>query len=199
LGRKVIPPDHVTLPYSLAQTLQDATAPVGGVNGETVRRDMAAARASLRTDPDGLRRIGDALSSLIDTLDRQSTDVSRALTVLDEYVTTVNASRSVLGKLVRRVGLLETVGLNKRAEIKETLKVLGELLARLAGFVPSYEHVLQPIVDKLGESIPALQQLGIRFDGILRSITDIGNRLQRMAGGPVAASSVCVPVPGRAC
>lgn len=210
LGDTTIPADRVQLPFSLVQTLQDSTAPLSRVDGDTLRENFAAMRDALAGSPDGLRRMESAMSDFVSILDRQKTEISRSLTVVDEYLTAIDNSRALLGTLVRQVGLLETAGLNKKAEIAEALRILGELLARIAAVEPAWRAQLQPLVDTLLEALPQLKDLGARLADSVEAITGLRERLQSAANNPAGpqldqsgvtlpAPQLCVPVPGRGC
>ncbi|MFC9995172.1 MlaD family protein [Nocardia sp. NPDC127526] len=210
LGSGVIPADRVRLPYSLVRTLQDAATPITEVDGETLRGNLAALQDSLGDSPDGLRRIGNAMETFVGILNRQNAEVSRALTVMDEYLTTVDQNKALLGTFVRQVDVLAKKGLAKRAEIKEALAVTSSLLARIAGIEPSWRTQLEPLVDKLLEALPALKDLGARLDQAVGGLTDLEARLQAavspaegvtvdQSAVTVPAPQFCVPVPGSGC
>ncbi|MGW4846809.1 MlaD family protein [Nocardia brasiliensis] len=210
LGGTVIPADRVRLPYSLVRTLQDAAAPVAQVDGDTLRQNLSALQDSLVDNPDALRRMGTALEGLVGILKRQNADISRSLTVLDEYLASVNENRSLLGTFVREIGLLETMGLDKQAEIKESLRIAAELLSRISALDPAWREQLQPMVDKLLEALPQLKSVAAGLADATGGIADLRGRLQaavRPADGIVLDQSdvtltdpsICVPVPGRGC
>ncbi|WP_225732383.1 MULTISPECIES: MlaD family protein [unclassified Nocardia] len=206
LGSTPIPADRVQLPYSLVRAMQDATAPIAEVDGETLRKTFDALQTALAGSPDALRRIGDATKSIVDILDKQNAEVSRALAVTDEYLTTVDVNRSKLGEFVRRLGKLESVALAKRDEVLTAVDVTAQLLARIAALEPSWHDVLQPLADKLAEAIPALQRLGAKLDAALRAIHDMSDRLRQLIApgtapppDPAGASPLCIPLPGQRC
>lgn len=209
LGRKTIPADRVRLPYSLVQTMQDAATPIDQVDGDTLRKNFATLQDSLDNSPDSLRHMTSAMEGFVGILDRQNSEISKALEVMDEYLTTIDRNRSLLGTFVRQIGLLETEGLDKQAEISEALRIAGELLSRIAAAEPAWREVLQPVVDKLLEALPELKDLGARMGQATTAIGDLRARLQATmtAQGPVldqsdvtlTAPSLCVPVPGRGC
>lgn len=209
LGRKTIPADRVRLPYSLVQTMQDAATPIDQVDGDTLRKNFATLQDSLDSSPDSLRHMTSAMEGFVGILDRQNSEISKALEVMDEYLTTIDQNRSLLGTFVRQIGLLETESLDKQAEISEALRIAGELLSRIAAVEPAWREVLQPVVDKLLEALPELKDLGARMSQATTAIGDLRARLQTAmtAQGPVldqsdvtlTAPSLCVPVPGRGC
>lgn len=210
LGNRSIPADHVRLPYSLSQVFQDAAAPIADVDGETLRKNFAAVQTSIATSPDGIRRTGNAIESLVDILDKQNDDVSRMLAFVDEYLTAVNASKSVLGGLITDINQMETIAIDKRAEIKESIIIIGEVLSRIAALEPTWQSTLKPMAHKLAEAIPELERLEGKLDGVVASVQDLLSRVQNLVapqGGVVldqsaatiAAPALCIPVPGKAC
>ncbi|MFI6866481.1 MlaD family protein [Nocardia sp. NPDC050406] len=210
LGDGVIPPERVRLPYSLIRTLQDAAAPTAEVDGDTLRRNFTALQQSLSGSPDALRRMGNAVESLVGLLNRQNSDISRALTVMDEYLTTIDRNKSLLGTFVRKIGELETRGLAKKAEIAEALVVTSELLSRIAAIEPAWTSVLEPLADKLVEAVPQLEDLGRRIDQALTGLADLRTRLVAavtpqdgltvdQSALTVTAPTVCIPLPGQGC
>lgn len=210
LGNRSIPADHVRLPYSLSQVFQDAAAPIADVDGETLRKNFAAVQTSIATSPDGIRRTGNAIESLVDILDKQNDDVSRMLAFVDEYLSAVNTSKSVLGGLITDITQMETIAIDKRAEIKESITIIGEVLSRIAALEPTWQSTLKPMAYKLAESIPELERLEGKLDGVVASVQDLLSRVQNLVapqGGVVldqsaatiAAPTLCIPVPGKGC
>ncbi|WP_433526285.1 MlaD family protein [Nocardia pseudovaccinii] len=207
LGRSAIPSDRVELPYSLVRTLRDAAKPVAEVDATTLRENLAALRTSLDRSPDGLRRMGNAMQTFVTILNRQNAEVSRSLTVTDEFLTVINDNRSLVGQFVRKIGLLEVQGLNKKAEITQALVIAAELLSRIAALEPSWREQLQPMVDKLMEALPALRDLVGKLDGSLNMLRGVEAKLRTAVhsqDGIVIDQSAdtittCIPVPGRGC
>ncbi|MCP2314766.1 phospholipid/cholesterol/gamma-HCH transport system substrate-binding protein [Nocardia amikacinitolerans] len=207
LGSRPIPPDRVRLPYSLVRILQDAAAPVSEVDGETLRQNLAALQQSLDTSPDALRQLGAATQSFVDILRRQNLEVSRALTVMDEYLRTIDGNKSLIGTFVRELGTLMTVGLGKRAEIASALTIAASLLSRIAAVEPSWREVLAPLAGKLRELLPQLEQLAAQLDVAIPQWQQLRERLVAMTAtedGVVIDQSaltapVCIPLPGWEC
>lgn len=209
LGNKPIPRDHVHLPYSLAQAFQDAATPIRQVDGDTVRQNFAALQTSLEKSPDGLRRAGHAIDSLVDILDKQNQDVSRTLAVADEYLTAINGSKSLLGQLITKISMLETIVIDKQAEIRESLRITDEALSRLAVLGPIWDSTLEPMARKLAEAVPELQRLGGKLGDAVANVHNLLERLQHLAGpqglvvdqssATVPVPALCIPVPGKEC
>ncbi|WP_327095817.1 MlaD family protein [Nocardia vinacea] len=211
LGDKPIPADRVLLPYSLIQTFQDATAPIGKVDGDTLRRNLAALDKSVEGAPDTLRTTLDTVGSYIDAIDRQRTQVSNAIAVADEYVTMYDGAKSDLRRLMENANLLETVLLDKRAELRESIALLNSVVQRVAALAPSWDATLKPKAQQLADALPRLEQMGGQLEPIISSAHDLSRKLQGLVipeGGIVVdqsgettqpAAAVCVPLPGKAC
>ncbi|TLF94955.1 MCE family protein [Nocardia cyriacigeorgica] len=215
LGSKVIPPDHVTLPYSLAKALQDSTQPLATIDGNTLRANLDALAGALEKSPGSINAMTDAMASFVDLVNRQNTEVNRALDVADEYIGLLADYRKTIGAMLSKIGVMEAAVLNRRAEVLEMLRVVVELLSRIAAIEPAYRTHLEPLIDKLFESKPQLEALGQRLGTVLDSLNHIGTRLQGLTGQqggttidqsgqtltapPLSMQSFCIPMPGKDC
>ncbi|UGT38834.1 MlaD family protein [Nocardia yamanashiensis] len=210
LGGSVIPRDRVRLPYSLGQSFQDAVTPVRQVNGQTLRENLAQLQTAITDSPDGLRRMGGAMDSLVSILDRQNADVSRALAISQEYLTAISESTAVYGALNRELTLVEDILSGKRSELRVSLNLLHSVLSRVAAVEPAYAETLKPLLDKIAEAVPQLESLTGRLDQVVNSVQGIGEKLRQITGAPegptvdqsgvtVSAQRLCVPVPGQGC
>ncbi|MQY31715.1 MlaD family protein [Nocardia aurantia] len=219
LGGKAIPPDRVRLPYSLTQTFQDAIRPLRTVDGDTLRRNLSALDSSIEQAPDALRTTLDTVNTYVDALNRQRSQVSAALSVADEYVTMYDGAKTDLGRLMDSVNLLENVLVDKRAELREGIRLLQAVIDRLAALAPTWNSTLEPKLRELTDALPRLEQLGGQLEPVIGTVADLrdkvrgwmtpdgvtvdqsGQTVTAPAGAdPLAAlPGVCVPVPGRDC
>lgn len=210
LGDAVIPAERVRLPYSLIRIFQDAAAPIREVDGTVLRENFTALQQSLTGSPEGLRSAGNAIDSLVNILDRQNRDVSQALDVADEYVDSINGAKSVIKQLIDKISLLETVLIDKQAEVLEALRLTLSLLSRLAALEPTWQTTLRPLAEKLAASLPDLHALGDRLGSMVTTVQDLLGKTETMLpaeGGitidqsttTITAPAICVPVPGRSC
>ncbi|GAB2713355.1 MlaD family protein [Nocardia thraciensis] len=220
LGDKPIPVDRVRLPYSLVQTFQDATEPLRQIDGDTLRRNLAALDTSLDKAPDSLRTTLDTLSTYVDALNRQRTQVSNAVAVADEYVTMYDGAKTDLGRLMDNVNLMETLVIDKRAELREGVRLLNVVVQRVAALAPTWDSALKPKLQQLIDAVPRLQNLGDQLEPMLGSVQSLRQKLGELTGadGGVTVDrsgetitapagvdplpgvgKVCVPVPGKDC
>ncbi|MEU4813911.1 MlaD family protein [Nocardia fluminea] len=205
LGDKAIPADRIRLPYSLIETFQDATAPLAAVDGDTVRDNLAAVNSAITTSPEALRTTLDTVGKYVDMLDRQRSQVSKSIAVVDEYIAMYDDAKSDLGRLMDNVNLLEDLLLGKQAELAEAVRLLTSVVNRLAGLAPTYESSLKPQVQALADALPRLRELGGRLEPVIATVGALQTKLSQLstpeAGVVVDQSSarVCVPLPGKAC
>ncbi|MGA4791321.1 MlaD family protein [Nocardia sp. AB354] len=210
LGSKPIPVDHVSLPYSLEQTFRDAAAPIAHIDAGTLRENLTALQQATTTTPEGIRRMGAALDSIVTILQQQNSDISRTLGVASEFGAALDSVKAQIGQLIGSIGSIETIAAGKRAEIREALSLTADLTSRLAALEPGWKNTLQPMSDALVTALPQLQELGKRLDGVLASLHGMGQRLQSLIGpagvvtvdrsaAPMSLPAVCIPLPGQGC
>ncbi len=209
LGAKSIPVERVRLPYSLAQAVADAQRPLQTVDAVTLRRNVDALAAGLERSPDSLGAAIDGMSTLVGLLDKQNTDIRRALDTASEYLSTLTDTRSIIGAMLTKIGALEGQVLGRKADLVEALRVTGELLARIAAVEPAWRDQLEPLADRLLAAAPQLRELGGKLGAVADGLGQAGDRLRALAGPDglevdqsghtVAARPICVPVPGREC
>ncbi|WP_446224694.1 MlaD family protein [Nocardia sp. IBHARD005] len=205
LGEKAIPADRIRLPYSLIETFQDATKPLAEVDGDTVRKNLAAANSAIESSPDSLRTTLDVVGKYVDLFDRQRDQVSKSIAIVDEYISAYDGAKSDLGRLMDNVNVLEDLLLSKKAELAEAIRLLLAVVNRLAGLAPSWESTLKPQAQALADALPRMQELSGALEPIIGTVHDLQTRLSQLvtpeAGVVVDQSAVrvCVPLPGKAC
>lgn len=204
LGQQTIPAERVRLPYSLMQVFQDAAGPVRATNGEVLRRNFVALEQALTDNPGVIRRLGDAVRTIVDLLDQQRGDVAAALSAAEEYLSTVDTTKSTIGRLVNRIGAVETILIDKREEINTALPLTIRLLSRIAALEPTYRTTLQPLADEFAKTMPELQRLGERLDELIGTIDDLSARTVDLAAQngvtlDQSGTMFCLPLPGKGC
>ncbi|MGW5384235.1 MCE family protein [Nocardia sp. NPDC003963] len=212
LGDEPIPADRVRLPYSLMETFQDATAPLRETDGDTLRRNLAALDTSIDAAPESLRSVLDTVGSYLDAIERQRSQVSNAIATADEYVTMYDGAKTDLGRLMDNVNLMETVLLDKRAELKQALALLSSVVQRVSALAPAWDDTLQPRVRQLADALPRFEEYGRGLEPMIVSAQSLSTKLRELVGpdGGVRidrsgttvtapGAVVCIPLPGKAC
>ncbi len=209
LGDEAIPADRVQLPYSLAQVFQDAVAPVRGVDGDALRQSLTQAGTALEAAPDSVRQMLAGVQSFVEVLDHQNTQISQTLALVDEYAGALEQTKAQLGRFVISVNQLETVVLDKQAEMRAAGAMTVSVVQRLAGVEGTYQATLKPLIPGLMQFGSEVEGLAERLDVALAAVRDLLARATGLlsAGGvtvdhsgyEVVAPQLCVPVPGKDC
>ncbi len=220
LGGTAIPPDRIRLPYSLMETFQDAAAPVRGIDGGTLRDNLSVLADSLVQAPEGIRQMISGADHLVDVLNQQRVEVSKAISLAQEYLGVVDLGKGQLRRMIEKIDLLETMLGDKRAEVREATRLLRSVFGRVAALQPSWETTLKPMAQQLADAVDRLEDIGEKLTPLVDSVHGIGEKLTRLvlpdgrvqvgdpaatvtAPGPVDAAAIvggiCIPVPGKAC
>ncbi|MVU76707.1 MCE family protein [Nocardia sp. ET3-3] len=210
LGSTVIPQDKVLLPYSLTRAFQDAIDPVRKIDGGTLQQDLAAVSESVNGSPDSVRAAVRAAGDLVGILDKQNADISRTLSMTDEYLSALDANADVLSRLLTTFGTLESIVRNDKVTVSTALDDLAAVATDFTPLGRAWDAGLKDKAQTLADAIPKLSELGDRLGALLDSVRDLEQRLLPLlpAGGGVTVDrsaatvrpvSVCVPVPGGGC
>ncbi|MBL1079602.1 MCE family protein [Nocardia sp. 2] len=209
LGSKTIPAERIRLPYSLAQTFQDAQRVVSGIDGNTLRSSVADLTAALQNSPGSIDSVVNGMSTIVGIINTQNQDLRNALAVAEEYLSMLSESRKIVGAMLTKLGQMESQVLNRRGEVLTALQVTTELVSRIAALEPAWTQQLEPLTDRLLAAKPDLDQLGQKLGVVADDLAQAGQRLQSMitpegigidqSGTTVTPRPVCVPTPGRGC
>ncbi|MBJ8342015.1 MCE family protein [Antrihabitans sp. YC3-6] len=207
LGDQPIPADRVRLPYNLVEALQDAQRPIAEIDAGSLQRSLAQLTSSLQTSPNSVSSLTDAVSTMVGLLDKQNADVSRALDVAEEYLRVLGDTKSVIGSMLSKIGLMETQILDRKTEVIEALRVANEFLARIAAIEPAWREQLEPLADRIVAAVPQLDELGRRLGTVADLLVRAGDRFRSLvtpAGIAIDHSEttvrpICIPVQGRSC
>lgn len=209
LGDTAIPADRITLPYSLPQVFQDAIRPLGQVDGDVLRKNVAELNTSLSQNPEAFGSTLSAVSAIVDIMNRQNADISRALAMADEYSTALAGAKQVFVDLIEHFRVFETLIENHGLEVQQALSTLARVLSRVDPLSKAWNTSLntkaQPLADLLGK----LDQTGTKLQALIDSVHGLGERLEGLvspqglaldqSATTLQGTTVCVPVPGRVC
>ncbi|MFE9789449.1 MlaD family protein [Nocardia salmonicida] len=210
LGAAVIPMERVIVPYNLTKAFQDAVAPVRRIDGSVFRQDLAALSTAIDKSPDAVRSTVRAAGDVVAILDEQNADISRALSIADEYLTALDANADVLADLIITLGTLEQIIQTNKVQVAESLYDLAVILQDLTPLGRAWDASIKERAQPLADAIPALEQLGGRLGALLDAVRAFEQRLLPLmpAGGGVSVDqsgatiplpAVCVPLPGGGC
>lgn len=209
LGAQPIPADHVVLPYNLTRLFADAVSPAEQIDGDTLRRNFGALTAAVDGSPDGFRRMLTAVDTIVGILDEQNSDVSQALSVADEYLTALADNKAVVGRLIAKFRILETLVADNKVAVGQSLRNLATVLEQLAPVGRLWTSELKPLAQPIADALPQLRELADKLGALLDSVRAFGERLQPVAtsqglavdqsAATILAPALCIPIPGRGC
>ncbi|MGY0498182.1 MlaD family protein [Nocardia sp. FBN12] len=210
LGATVIPAERVIVPYNLTKAFQDAVQPVRAIDGSVFRQDLAALSTAIDNSPEAVRSTVRAAGDVVAILDQQNADISRTLSIADEYLTALDANADVLRDLLVTLGTLEQIIQTNKVQVADSLLDMAAILGDLTPLGRAWDASIKERVQPLADAIPALEELGARLGTLLNSIRALQERLQPLlpaeggvsvdqSGATIPLPAVCVPLPGGGC
>ncbi|MFF2395279.1 MlaD family protein [Nocardia sp. NPDC058114] len=210
LGDAVLPAQRVIVPYNLTRAFQDAVAPVRRIDGEVFRRDLAALSTAIDKSPDAVRSAVRAAGDVVAILDEQNADISRTLSIADEYLSALRANADVLANLIITLGTLEQIIQTNKVVVADSLIDLAVVLKQVTPLGRAWDASIQQRVAPLAAAVPALEELGTRLGALFDSVRALEERLLPLlppgggvsvdqSGATIQLPAVCVPLPGGGC
>ncbi|MFE6925809.1 MlaD family protein [Nocardia sp. NPDC057663] len=205
LGSSVIPRERVIVPYNLTQAFQDAVEPVRQMDGEVLRQNLAQLSASLTKSPESIRAVVGAAADLVGMMERQNSEVSRTLSLADEYLTAMRENSAVLAKLLTTLGTMVNIIQNHKVVVAQALNDLAVVLEDLAPLGRAWDNGVKERAQPLADAIPPLTELEARLGELLEALRTMRQQLLPLlppGGGIIldqSAAAICVPVPGGTC
>ncbi|MBC7303450.1 MAG: MCE family protein [Nocardia sp.] len=210
LGAAVIPAERVIVPYNLTKAFQDAIEPLREIDGSVFRQDLAALSTAIDNSPETVRSAVRAAGDVVAILDQQNADISRTLSIADEYLSALNANADVLVNLLVTLGTLEQIIKTNKVQVADSLRDMAAILGNLTPLGRAWDASIKQRVQPLADAIPALEELGGRLGALLDSVRALQQRLLPLlpdgggvsvdqSGATIQLPAVCVPLPGGGC
>lgn len=205
LGNQPIPLERVTMPYSLVRALEDTTKVTKQVAPKPINESLNEIQQGLNgTNVEALASIIDAGNSIMSTIDTQRGQITKILSVSDQYARTLTEYRGKFAQLVRKLSIMiQTIDLYSKG-LSDIILGLGETVLALKPVAEFYEnhsvefiervrqytHRTRLFVERNGVTVRLLQRLQNLFDRVL----DAQN-----ARPELLATDLCIPLPGSPC
>ncbi|MGV9675674.1 MlaD family protein [Nocardia sp. NPDC003482] len=210
LGSTIIPSQRVVLPYNLTQAFQDAIEPVRKVDGDTLRRNLAALASSVDRSPDALRAAVQAVSDVVGLMDKQNADISHTLSIADEYLAALDANSTVLAQFVTTLRTLENIVEGNKTAVHQAVDDLAVVLHDFSPLGRLWDEQLKAKAQPLADAMPKLQELANGLGSLLDSLRGLEQRVLPLlppgggvtidqSGTTIQPAAFCVPVPGGGC
>ena len=205
LGDRPIPKRRVVLPYSLVQTLNDATKITDQVKPDPINQSLNQVQQGL-TGPniETISSIVDAGTTLTDTLDRQRGQLSQILNMSDEYIAQLSNYRGRLEDLIEKVAVLEQTLVLYGKGFATALQGMGQILQGVGPLATFYMNHRDQFLEKLTRWQQNVRTWADRNGLVIRILKRtrgrLYNALDRQNAPPeLLATDLCIPVPGAPC
>ncbi|NKY48417.1 MlaD family protein [Nocardia cerradoensis] len=208
LGSRVIPVDHVTVPYSIGDVLQAAPHVTDKVDGATVDANIDQVAQALQHNSTSVGSLISGMNSIAAVMDRQRSQIEQITGLASEYLKSFDTNRDFVFDLIRQIDIVVSTYNNAHVGFNEAYSLLGDVLMRVQPemkFYLDHKDQVRAVVDQVKKSIESLDTtMGPAIDKLqgLRAqleawLTPQG--LATVSGGTILASNVCIPLPGRTC
>ncbi|TPG32902.1 MlaD family protein [Mycolicibacterium hodleri] len=205
LGDHPITRERVTLPYSLIQALTDTTKITRGVATAPVNQTLDQVQQGL-TGPnlESISSIIDAGTTLTETLDRQSGQLSKILNFTDEYIDSLANYRGQLRDLVRKVSILEQTLVLYGKGLSSALVGLGNIVQGLGPVGEFYLRHRDKFLARFIHGQQTIRAWADRSGLIVRILRRTRDRMEatldvQQAPPELLATDLCIPLPESPC
>ena len=204
LGRNVIPPQRVTLPFEVNDIIQAATPLIKEVNGQVIHDTFTEVANAANKYPDAIRDLLQSANALTTSMSKSANDFHRSLDFANNGLRAMVAGRKQLITLVEQLDILGREYTSKAVDIIEFFGLLNELARILDRITVFYGREIAPIVngleditdtlvahpDRWGQALDALgQSLNIVMPMLSGNGVVIDQHKQRLAPG----QDLCLP------
>ncbi|ASR01249.1 MlaD family protein [Gordonia rubripertincta] len=206
---RTIPADRVTVPYTIADTLQELPRITNEVDGDPIESTLAQVADGLGENSKSLRHLIDGMRSISTIVDKQRRQVDSILAMASDYMTTFANSREFVFELIRKVNVALSQFHTYRAGFSEAYRQLGGVLQRLGAVSNFYLNHSDQIYAAVVGARNTADRLRYGMDAMIDNLGPLQSRLASLVapeGAPDAdsafvldATAMCLPVAGRKC
>jgi phospholipid/cholesterol/gamma-HCH transport system substrate-binding protein len=174
LGRYVIPPQRVTLPFEVNDIIQAATPLIKEVNGQVIHDTFSEVANAANKYPDAIHDLLRSANALTTSMSKSTNDFHRSLDFVNNGLRAVIAGRKQLVMLLKQLDILTTAYTSKTVDIVEFFGLLNELARIFDRITVFYGREVAPIVNGLEDITDTLgahpERWGQALDGIGQSL-----------------------------
>lgn len=201
-----IPVSRVTVPYTIADTLQQLPRITNDVNGVPIDKLLAQMSDGLEQNSESMRNLLAGLQSISTIADKQRGQVKSILNMAESYLRTFNGSRQFLFELVRKANIVLSEYYTYRNDFTQAYLDLGQVVVRLgqvAKFYNNHDDQFYGVVEALEETTGRLRD---GMTAMIANLEPVRDRIMSLVskdgalnGPTVDVSPVCLPLPGKPC
>jgi phospholipid/cholesterol/gamma-HCH transport system substrate-binding protein len=208
LGTAVIPTQRVSVPYSIADVLQEVPPITDAVRADDLHTSIDQVASGLTDNTESIGSMIKGLDSIASIMDQQRRQVSTTLELAQSYLETFNLNRDYVFALIKKIELVLARYHATWAGFNQTYTLLGEIIVRispLAWFYLDNKDRLKTAVTTLRDGFQRMQS---QMNPLIDQLTAVRAALEKIVGqgglrealgNVILATDVCVPVAGRSC
>jgi phospholipid/cholesterol/gamma-HCH transport system substrate-binding protein len=170
LGHKVIPPEHVTLPFEVNDIIQAATPLIKEVDGQVIHDTFAEVANAANKYPDAIRNLLQSANSLTESMSKSTTDFHQSLDFVNNGLRAAVAGRKQLITFFQQFDILGKMYVSKSVDIIEFFSLVNELARMMDRLFIFYGKEIGPAAEARDDISDALaahpEDWGKALDGL---------------------------------
>ena len=198
LGRNVIPPQRVALPFEVNDIIQAATPLIKEVNGQVIHDTFSEVANAANKYPDAVRDLLRSANALTMSMSKSTDDFHRSLDFANNGLRATVAERKQLITLFEQLDILGKMYTSKTVDIVEFFSLINELARVLDRITVFYGREVGPIVNGLEDITDTLgahpDRWGEAVDGLGQTLNIV---LPMLSGNGVVFDKHNRLVPGQ--
>ncbi|ORW94444.1 mammalian cell entry protein [Mycobacterium sp. IEC1808] len=174
LGRKVIPPQRVTLPFEANDIIQAATPLIKQVDGQVIHDTFTEVANAANRYPDAVRDLLRSANALTASLSKTTADFHRGLDFVNNGLRATVAERKQLITLFEQLDILGQAYTSRSVDIIEFFGLLSELARIMDRITVFWGREVAPVVNGLDD---ISETLGAHPERIGEALENLGQTL----------------------
>jgi phospholipid/cholesterol/gamma-HCH transport system substrate-binding protein len=198
LGRNVISPQRVALPFEVNDIIQAATPLIKEVNGQVIHDTFTEVANAANKYPDAIHDLLRSANALTASMSKSTRDFHRSLDFANNGLRAAVAERKQLITLFEQLDVLGKMYTSKTVDIVEFFGLLNELARVLDRVIVFYGREIGPIVNGLEDITDTLgahpERWGQALDGLGQTLNIV---MPMLSGNGVVVDKHNRLVPGQ--
>ncbi|OBI91430.1 MlaD family protein [Mycobacterium sp. 1245805.9] len=174
LGRNVIPPQRVTLPFEANDIIQAATPLIKQVDGQVIHDTFTEVANAANRYPDAVRDLLRSANALTASLSKTTADFHRGLDFVNNGLRATVAERKQLITLFEQLDILGRAYTSRSVDIIEFFGLLSELARIMDRLTVFWGREVAPVVNGLDD---ISETLGAHPERIGEALENLGQTL----------------------
>lgn len=207
-----IPLERVTVPYTIADTLQELPRITDDVSGVPVDKILDQLDSGLDGNPKAIRNAVSGLQTIAGIISRQKGQLQSTLNLVSEYSSALDGSRDYLFSLARKTNTVLSEYYTYRHRFSLAIEELGNVLVRLGAVTRLYVSHEDEFNRAIDSARAGAQQAKDGIDELIDGLEPLSKHLNQLVRTSKAAESgthqspdaltigdICLPIAGRKC